>query len=168
MSKYPLPDPKFPQHKQCFECGAMLAASEKSCWMCGAEQPLMGKLIEPPQGTEVAAPPTNPWLIQAGIWLAIILVAVVGYGVLRSSDSILATLFAAAVIPTLIVVLLGSSISRAAGKPWTPGTKVGVAAGTFLTTIVVALVAAAVAVLVLFAMFIAMIEQCFRMLGGGH
>ena len=168
MSHSPLADPQHPQHKQCFECGAMLAAAEKSCWMCGAEQPLMGKLIEPPQGSPPAAAPANPWLIQAGIWLAIILVALVGYGVLRSSDSILAILFAVAVVPSLVIVLLGSSISRAAGKPWKAGTKIGVAAGTFLTTVIVLIVAAAVAVLVLFAMFIAMIEQCFRMLGGGH
>ena len=169
MAQSPFSDPKNPpHHKPCFECGAVLTAAEKSCWMCGAEQPLVGKLIEQPKGNLSAAAAPNPWLVQSGIWLAMIVVALVGYGVLRSSDSILAILFAAAVVPSLIIVLLGSAIFRAVGKPWSAGTKVGVAAGTFVTTILMMIVAAAVAVLVIFAMFIAMLEECFRMLGGGQ
>ena len=142
----------------------MLNIGGKSCWMCYAEQPLMGKVIEP-KAVPVPAAAENPWFAHVGIWVGVITAVLVAYGVLRSGDGILATLFLLAAVPTLLIVMLGSAISRAAGKPWGTGTKVGVAAGSVLTTIIVAIVAAAVAVLVVFAMFIAMIQECFRALG---
>lgn len=164
MSKMPPAIPSLQQHKQCFECGAALNMHDKTCWMCHAEQPLMGKLVAAPPG----APPAvaNPWAVQAAIWLGVIAAVIVCYGVLRAGDYMLATLFLVAAVPTLVIVMAGSAISRAAGRPWGTGTKVGVAAGTVLTTVIAFIVAAAVAVLVIFAMFIAMIQECFRMLGG--
>jgi hypothetical protein len=152
-----------PQHKQCFECGAVLNLGDKSCWMCHAEQPLMGKLIAPPAATQVAH--ANPWVTKGAIWLGVIAAVIVMYGVLRAGDYLLATLFLVAAVPTLIIVMLGSAIARASGKPWGTGTKVGVAAGTVLSTVIACIVAAAVAVLMIFAMFIAMIQECFRALG---
>lgn len=156
--------PGSPQHKQCFECGAVLGINDKSCWMCYAEQPLLGKLIAPAPAFPPAA--ANPWAVQGAIWLGIITSVIVCYGVLRAGDYLLATLFLVGAVPTLLLVMLGSAISRAAGKPWGTGTKVGVAAGSILTTVIVFIVAAAVAVLVIFAMFIALIQDCLRMLGG--
>ena len=131
--------------------------------MCHAEQPLMGKLIAPaPPASSRSA---NSWATAAAIWAGIIAAVVVMYGILRAGDYVLATLFLVCAAPTLVIVMLGSVISRAAGKPWGTGTKVGVAAGTVLTTVIVIIVAAAVAVLVIFALFIAMIQECFRALG---
>ncbi len=108
----------------------------------------------------------NPWAKNGVIWLGIVVAVIVCYGVLRAGDYVLASVFLVFAVPTLAIVMLGSAVSRAAGRPWGTGTKVGVAAGTMLTTVIVCIVAAAVSVLVLFAMFIAMIQDCFRMLGG--
>ena len=108
----------------------------------------------------------NPWAKKGAIWLGIVVAVIVCYGVLRAGDYVLASVFLVFAVPTLAIVMLGSAVSRAAGRPWGTGTKVGVAAGTMLTTVIVCIVAAAVSVLVLFAMFIAMIQDCFRMLGG--
>jgi hypothetical protein len=163
MSKSPPARPSH-QHKQCFECGAALNMYDKNCWMCHAEQPLVGELIAAPPVVPQAA--ANLWAVQAAIWLGVITAVIVCYGVLRAGDYLLATLFLVAAVPTLLIVMAGSAISRAAGRPWGTGTKVGVAAGTVLTTVIAFIVAAAVAVLVIFAMFIAMIQECFRMLGG--
>jgi hypothetical protein len=151
------------QHKQCFECGAVLNGGDKSCWMCHAEQPLMGKLISPPAAKLPAE--GNPWAVHAATWLGIIAAVIVCYGVLWAGDYVLATLFLVAAVPTLVIVMLGSAIARAAGKPWGPGTKIGVAAGSVMATVIACIVAAAVAVLVIFALFIAMIQECFRALG---
>ena len=156
--------PFAPQYKQCFECGAALNMQDKSCWMCHAEQPLMGKLIA--STPAVRQTTANPWGTHAAIWLGIIAAVIVCYGVLRAGDYVLATLFLIAAGPTLVIVMLGSAIARAAGRPWGAGTKIGVAAGTVATTVIACIVAAAVAVLVLFAMFIALLQECLRALGG--
>ncbi|MFN0020256.1 MAG: hypothetical protein ACKVP0_18500 [Pirellulaceae bacterium] len=164
MSQNPFAAPPgTPQHKQCFECGAVLNWGDKSCWMCHAEQPLLAELVVP----SPAKPParSNPWVTRAAIWLGVIAAVIVMYGVLRAGDYVLATFFLVAALPTLVIVMLGSTIARASGKPWGTGTKVGVAAGTILSTVIACIVAAAVAVLVIFAMFIALIQECFRALG---
>ena len=163
MSQSPFAGSVSLQHKQCFECSAVLNPGDKSCWMCHAEQPLMGKLISASPAPQATA---SPWATQAAIWLGVVAAVIVCYGVLRTGDYVLATLFLVAAVPTLVIVMLGSAISRAAGKPWGTGTKVGVAAGTVLSTVIAMIVAAAVAVLVIFALFIALIQDCFRMLGG--
>ena len=165
MSESPFAGPpRSLHHKQCFECGAVLNFADKSCWMCHAQQPLLGQLISAsPVPPPIAA---NPWVTKGALWLGIVVAVIVCYGVLRAGDYMLATLFLVFAVPTLAIVGLGSAISRAAGRPWGTGTKVGVAAGTVLTTVIACIVAAAVAVLVIFAMFIAFIQDCFRMLGG--
>src|SRR3954462_6685442 len=131
MPPSPFAAPQPPQHKSCFDCGAVLNVGDKSCWMCHAEQPLLGKLIEPKPPASAAAA-ENPWFVQVGVWVGIMTAVLVGYGVLRSGNEILATLFLFAAVPTLLIVMLGSAIARAAGRPWGPGRKAGVAAGTIL------------------------------------
>ena len=131
--------------------------------MCQAEQPLMGKLLD--SSVVKPAADSNPWTTKGAIWLGVIAAMMVMYGILRTGDYVLATIFLIVAVPTLVIVMLGSAIARAAGRPWGTGTKVGVAAGTVLTTAIVCIVAAAVAVLVVFAMFIALIQDCFRALG---
>lgn len=104
-------------------------------------------------------------------WLVVIVVAVLGFGVAASQDWFVAVLYVAAVVPTLLVVLIGTTSARARGQPWTPGKTAAVAAstaaGTVLTTIAVVVVTLAIMVLVLFAMVIALVQQCFQALGGG-
>jgi hypothetical protein len=105
------------------------------------------------------------------VWLAVIVVAIVGFGVAASQDWVVAALYVVAVVPTLLVVLVGTSSARARGQPWSPAKTTAVAAstaaGTVLTTIAVVIVTLAVIVPVLFAMVIAMVQQCFQALGGG-
>ena len=100
-----------------------------------------------------------------------IVAALIGFGLLASQDWIWATLFAVAVVPTLLVVLIGTTSARSMGQPWTPAKTAGVAVATAATTVVstiaIVIVVAAVAVLVLFAAIIALFEQCLRALGGG-
>jgi hypothetical protein len=101
----------------------------------------------------------------------VIVVALVGFGVAASKDWLVAILYSVAVVPTLLVVLLGTTLARSKGAPWTPGKTAAVvattAAGTVLTTVIVVVVLLAVAVLMVFAMFIALFEQCVQMLDGG-
>ncbi len=123
----------------------------------------MGKLI----AASVGIPPhfSSPWATQAAIWIGVMAAVLVTYGVLRVGDYALATLFLVAAVPTLVIVMLGSAIGRASGNPWGVGTKISVAVGTVLSTVIVCIVAAAVAVLIIFSLFIALIQECFRALG---
>lgn len=100
----------------------------------------------------------------------VILVAILGLGVAAAQDGWVAALYVVAVIPTLLVVLIGTSSARASGQPWSPGKTAAVAvttaAGTILTTIAVTIVTLAIVVLVVLATVIALIQQCFEALGG--
>lgn len=151
------------RQKQCFECGAVLREADAHCWMCSAEQPVMGKLLPP----TVVPPPANPWSRPLMIWLAVIVVLLIGYGVLYAGEPVLATLYAIVVVPTLLIVMLGSATARAVGRPWGTGTKVGVAVTTFASTVAIAAIALLVAVLIAIATVIALFQECFRLLGGG-
>ena len=156
----------------CVECGAQRHPEGRFCWLCGCVLPEMAAPVKEKTVVAEAAPAS----LSAGqqrllIWMAVILVAIVGFGVLASKDWTIAILFAVAVVPTLLIVLVGTTSARARGTPWTPTKTVAVAAttaaSTVLTTVIVVIVVLAVAVLVLFAMIIAMFEQCLQMLGGG-
>jgi hypothetical protein len=156
----------------CAECGAERHPEGRFCWLCGA---VLADIVLP-QKEEVIVAEVVPASLSAGqqrllIWLAVVLVAIVGFGALASQDWIIASLFAVVVVPTMLVVLLGTTSARVRGTPWTPGKTVAVAAttaaSTVLTTVIVVIVVLAVAVLVLFAMIIALFEQCLQMLGGG-
>jgi hypothetical protein len=142
------------------------------CWLCRAVLP---EILSPAKNEIIVAEVVGSRL-SAGqqrllIWLAVFVVAVVGFGVAAAQDWIIAILYAVAVVPTLLVVLLGTTMARAQGTAWTPGKTAAVAVttavGTVLTTVLVVVVALAVAVLVIFAMIIALFEQCLQALGGG-
>ena len=103
------------------------------------------------------------------VWLSAIVVAVVGYGVLRSQDRLFAALYLLVVVPTLLLTLFGATIARIAGKPWTPrkAASVGaiaVASGLTLVATVVATIIAIVAAIVSF--FVAIFEICSSAVGG--
>lgn len=157
---------------KCAECGADRHPRGRFCWLCGT---VLAEMAAPAKEEVVIAEvvPTGlaPGQQRLLIWLAVILVAIVGFGALASRDWTIAILYGVAVVPTLLIVLVGTTSARARGAPWTPGKTVAVAAttaaGTVLTTAIVVIVVLAVAVLVLFAMIIAMFEQCVQALGGG-
>src|SRR5262245_30227514 len=131
---------------RCGDCGAELPPGANYCWLCGAKQEviLATAVTEEPPKDERA----QRWLL----WLAVAVVAVVGFGVLRAQDPVIAVMYLAAVVPTILVVLVGSMSARARGQPWTLGKTAAVAATTagttILTAVVIALIATAVAVLV--------------------
>ena len=157
---------------RCAECGAQRHPEGRFCWLCGGALP---EITAPAKEATVIAE-DGPGRLSSGqqrllIWMAVILVAIVGFGVLASRDWTIAILYAVAVVPTLLVVLVGTTSARARGTPWSPGKTAAVAAttaaGTVLTTVAVVIVVLAVAVLVLFALIIAMFQQCLEALGGG-
>ena len=157
---------------RCAECGAQRHPEGRFCWLCGAVLPEMAA----PAKEVIVIAEEVPTGLASGqqrllIWLAVILVAIIGFGALASQDWTIAILYGIAVVPTLLIVLVGTTSARSRGTPWTPGKTVAVAAttaaGTVLTTVIVVVVVLAVAVLVLFAMIIAMFEQCVQALGGG-
>jgi hypothetical protein len=162
----------------CPECGATRQPAARYCWLCGgvlpeivAPPPVAGKEIVAAQLAKDSSNGLSPGQQRALVWLAVILVALLGFGVSVAADLTIGILYAVAVVPTLLVVLIGTTSARAKGQPWTPAKTVTVAAttaaGTVLTTIAVTVVALAVMVLVIFAAAIAMIAQCFQALGGG-
>ena len=159
----------------CAECGAQRHPKGRYCWLCGGVLP---EVVSPSKAAESEVPVAE--LASAGladsqqrllIWLGVIVVAVLGFGVAAAKDWAIAILYAVAVVPTLLVVLFGTMLARAKGTPWTPGKTAAVvvttAAGTVLTTVMVVVVVLAVAVLVAYATIIALFEQCLQMLGGG-
>ncbi len=152
----------------CYQCGAPRHARAKYCWMCGAGQPAVDQA--PPVAIVAEMPPGESGQ-RIAIWIGVVVAAVIGFGLLASQDWIWATLFAVAVVPTLLVVLIGTTSARSRGQPWTPAktttVAVATAATTVVSTIAIVIVAAAVAVLVLFAAMIALFEQCLKALGGG-
>jgi hypothetical protein len=148
------------------------------CWLCGGELPALvapsQEIVEIKDQDDVIvaeAVGLSPGHQRLLTWLAVSVVAVLGFGVAASQDWFVAVLYVAAVVPTLLVVLIGTTSARARGQPWSPGKTAAVAtttlAGTVLTTVIVVIVTLAIMVLVLFAMVIALIQQCFQALGGG-
>jgi hypothetical protein len=140
--------------------------------MCGAAQPVAEPhVVQALPAAIVAEMPPGERGQRIAIWIGVVVAAILGFGLLASQDWVWATLFAVAVVPTLLVVLIGTTSARSRGQPWTPAKTAGVAVATAATTvastIAIAIVAAAVAVLVLFALMIALFEQCLSALGGG-
>lgn len=157
---------------RCAECGALRHAEGRFCWLCGAVLPeIFSPASEEIIVAEVVGSRLSARQQRLLIWLAVLLVAVVGFGVAAAQDWVVATLYAVAVVPTLLVILFGTTLARAQGTPWTPGKTAVVAAttvaGTVLTTVIMVVVVFAVVVLLLFAMFIALFHQCLQALSGG-
>ena len=113
----------------------------------------------PPAAQATASEPeTNPWYLHGAIWLAIVVAAAVGFGVLNLNDPTLAWIYFFAAGPALLFTLAGSIIGRATGSPWHPLKKglVFIAAAS-----VSALLAALIAILLLLAAIVAFLQWCF-------
>ena len=150
----------------CPHCNAQIVPNANFCWLCGAKYVAASPAYAATKGK-------TPESGQRGIvWLAVGLVAVIGFGVLMFQDSLLAMLYLAGVVPTLLVVLIGTSAARRRGQPWSSGKTAAVAVTTATTsvasTIGILLMVIAVSVLVMVAMVIALFAMCMAALGGGH
>jgi len=152
----------------CGQCGAQRRVEARYCWLCGTAQPPLEPTHPAPIVAELVRSDSSQRL---AIWLGVVVAAIVGFGVLASQDWLWAAIFLIAVVPTLLVVLVGTTSARQRGQPWTPAKTAAVAvttaATTVASTIAIVIVVAAVAVLVLFAAVIAMFQQCLNALGGG-
>ncbi len=161
-------DPPGSAFASCSQCGAERQVAARYCWMCGAAQDSMEQAAP---AAIVAEMPTGERNQRVAIWIGVVVVAIIGFGLLAAQDWIWATHFAIAVVPTLLVVLIGTTSARSRGQPWTPvkttTVAVATAATTVVSTIAIVIIAAAAAVLVLLAAMIALFEQCLRALGGG-
>jgi hypothetical protein len=150
----------------CPHCGAELQAAANFCWLCGAKQvqpiPAAGPM---PQGTAAGDQRT-------ALLVAVAAVVAIGIGVLLTRNTNLLLLYGIAVVPTLIIVVLGSGSARKQGRPWSTGKTVAVAATTAATSVasalVMVLIVLAVSVLVVVAIFIALFVACIAALSGGH
>jgi peptidoglycan/LPS O-acetylase OafA/YrhL len=151
---------------RCSACGAEVPPGAHYCWLCGAKQVEILATAVPDE------PPALDPRQRLLVWLAVVVVAVIGFGVLQSQDPVIAAMYLIAVVPTLLVVLFGTGLARARGQPWSPGKTVAVAATTaattVLTAVVIAIITAAVAVLVVVAAVIALFAACLQAAGGGH
>src|SRR5262245_790384 len=99
----------------CPQCGAETPPGANYCWLCGSKQ----VLAEPTPAKAHATRPFPPGQ-RLLVWLAVIVVAVLGYGVVRARDPGIAALYLIAVLPTLLVVLIGRAAARWRGQPWSP------------------------------------------------
>jgi len=148
----------------CPQCGAETPPGANFCWLCGAKQVLASST--PAKATARPLPP----VLQLLVWLAVVVVAVLGYGVVQARDPGIAVLYLTAVLPTLLIVLVGSAAARWRGQPWSPGKTAAIAATTAATTVAsalaVALIAAVVMALMLVAAVIALLTACFAAAGG--
>jgi len=165
---YAPPPPDFPV--ACPACGAAGPPQGRFCWLCGAELAPLAPAKEQKPADAAGPARLSPAQQRLAIWLVVILVAMLGLGVAVAQDRWVAVLYVVAVVPTLLVVLLGTTSARAGGLPWSPGktaaVAVSTAVGTVLTTIAVVIVTLAIVVLVVLATVIALIQQCFEALGG--
>lgn len=116
--------------RRCPQCSAPLDEAARKCWLCAAE-PLVPPAAESTfttVGPSLAEPEVNPWLTHGAIWLAILVAAVVGYGVLVE-NMIVGLGYVIAVVPPLLITSLASSLSRAADRPIHPAAKLALGAG---------------------------------------
>jgi hypothetical protein len=146
----------------CRACGAQRYPAAPYCWLCGAPQsvnaepPILAEIVE---GKPVAAAPEqNPWLVHGSIWAGVVLAVVVGYGVVRAEDGILATAYLIAVVPALGFTMFGSALARYAGRPWDPGKKFLAFLGVFGVTTAIATL---VILLLILSAIVAFFQVCF-------
>jgi hypothetical protein len=147
----------------------MILPQSRYCWLCG------GKIM--PTAAQDALPSTGPswstqpleWTHALMFWLGAIVVALVGYGVLRSQDRLFSALYLLVVVPALLLTLFGATIARVAGKPWTPSkaARVGALATASSLTLVATIVATIIAIVAtIVSFFVALFEICSSAVGG--
>jgi ribosomal protein L40E len=148
----------------CPHCGAETPPDARYCWLCGAKQVADSAQLVP------ARPPIAAPRQRLLTGLAVLLVAVIGYGALRSQDRVIASIYLLGVVPALLVVLARAIAARRRGQPWSAGKTAAVAVTTIATTVfsavVVALAAAAVMALMVVAALIALFTVCMAAAGG--
>jgi hypothetical protein len=132
-----LPADVEPVLPQCPACGAVVPADAKTCWLC--HDPLV-QPHKPAGESPFAAVTQNSWALHAGIWLAVVLCAVVTFGLTLGSNKYYAIGFAIMAGPALVIVLGGAGLGRLLGKPWHPVVKVSVGAAIALVLLPVAFV----------------------------
>lgn len=148
----------------CPKCGAAFQPGANYCWLCGArhtqasEVPIDAELVKEEVGTKEL----DPWLVHGSAWAVFILALVVGYGLIRSSDPFLATMYVVVVAPAVLLTLIGSVVRRASGSPWNLATKILVLVGVGGAAAAVGVVGMAVLVL---AAFVALVTSCFGGVG---
>lgn len=155
----------------CVHCGAAVSSQARYCWLCG------GKIT--PSAAQDALPSVRAsrWRqpltgTQALMfWLGTILVALVGYGVVRSQDRFFAAMYLLTAVPALVVTLIGATTARVAGRPWTPGKVARVGAMTAASSLATAAAVAAIIVVMVALLVVSMIAAFFALcssLTGGH
>lgn len=148
----------------CPHCGAEVQPEAVHCWLCGARQ------IEPAPGKPAATSAPSVRDQSRSLVVAIVVVAALGVGVVQSGDSLIIALFLIAVVPSLLVVMIGSTVARLHGRPWTGRKKVVVAATTAASAIasaaLVAILLVVMAVLTAVSLVIALFAACIQALGG--
>lgn len=92
-------------------------------------------------------PQTDAWLRHGTVWLAVLVAAVVGYGVL-AENVILGLMYFVAVAPPIVITLIVATVSRAAGRPVHPLAKAALGAGIASLSVPLALAAAVLAIVV--------------------
>ena len=101
----PPPASNEPVCRQCAGCGAVVAPDASVCWLCHEK---LVKAIPAPAGVNpFAAKAQESWALHAGIWLAVVLCAVITFGLTFGSNKYYAIGFAVMVVPALAIVLGG-------------------------------------------------------------
>ena len=144
--------------RRCDQCQAPLSDDAATCWMCGAVAPGSTQAPATGPGTSPFKPEGNPWYLHASIWLAILVAAAVGFGVIKVSDPTIAWLYLLTVGPALLFTLAGATIGRYTGSPWHPLKKVFVFIAAASVSAVLTIL---IAILLLLAAIVAFLQWCF-------
>lgn len=133
--------------RRCPQCGAALNEAARACWLCGVAP---SSPIDKPgamAGPVEEQPQADAWLRHGAVWLAVIVAAVVGYGVL-AENVIFGLMYFVAVAPPILITLIVATVSRAAGRPVHPLAKAALGTGIAALSVPLALAAAALAIVV--------------------
>ena len=141
----------------CIYCGAENSPAAKKCWMCESEldEPAKEPAFRDPQ-RDLA----NHLVIQLSIWITLIVVLLVGFGLFWENPAV-ACLFLVCAAPALFAASLGTLVGRS-----------GSVAATSITTaatfaVVSILMIPVVSLLALYGALVALTDLCAKLLGGG-
>ncbi len=143
----------------CPHCAATSAIEAKFCWLCGA--PVVRSEVETHSQKNVAEPQSSftggspreaaqDLHLHASIWLGVIVVAAIGWGMLLN-DPILAMAYLIIAVPALLGTIVISALARGARSPLNPASKVALAMGIAGVMVPLAL---------FYSIYIAIVELC--------